>query len=196
MYRPPCGDDCCAASADTTVFRDLPAVPFEPCEKRASKVSSTALMRYRSNDYSTTTAFGFLNVLVESFVDEVVHRLGRRGGRATSSSIRAWRVRLRPQRRPIWRLSSGNPAHSTRRHRCRAGPCRRACSIYVGCSSTRMGDRGKRVFIELLLADGSVPTSRRRGGDSRFYIRLARSASTPSSNSSWQVWSSGRSDQA
>jgi transposase len=34
----------------------------------------------------------------------------------------------------IRRLSSGNPAHSTRRHRCRAGPCRRACSIYVGCS--------------------------------------------------------------
>ena len=34
----------------------------------------------------------------------------------------------------IWRFSSGNPAHSTRRHRCRAGPCRRACSISVGCS--------------------------------------------------------------
>jgi hypothetical protein len=46
--------------ADTTVFRDLPAVPFKPCEKRASKVSSTALVRYRSNDYSVPTAFGLL----------------------------------------------------------------------------------------------------------------------------------------
>lgn len=58
--------------ADTTVFRDLPAVPFEPCEKRASKVSSTALVRYRSNDYSVPTAFGFRDVLVKGFVDEVV----------------------------------------------------------------------------------------------------------------------------
>ncbi len=58
--------------ADTAVFRDLPAVPFEPCEKRASKVSSTALVRYRSNDYSVPTAFGFRDVLVKGFVDEVV----------------------------------------------------------------------------------------------------------------------------
>ena len=63
---------CFALTADTTVFRDLPAVPFEPCEKRASKVSSTALVRYRSNDYSVPTAFGFRDVLVKGFVDEVV----------------------------------------------------------------------------------------------------------------------------
>ena len=58
--------------ADTAVFRDLPAAPFEPCEKRACKVSSTAMVRYRSNDYSVPTAFGFRDVMVKAFVDEVV----------------------------------------------------------------------------------------------------------------------------
>jgi hypothetical protein len=58
--------------ADTAVFRDLPAAPLEPCEKRACKVSSTALVRYRSNDYSVPTAFGFRDVMVKAFVDEVV----------------------------------------------------------------------------------------------------------------------------
>ena len=58
--------------ADVAALRDLPAAPFEPCEKRASKVSSTALVRYRGNDYSVPTAFGFRDVLVKGFVDEVV----------------------------------------------------------------------------------------------------------------------------
>jgi hypothetical protein len=35
-------------------------------------VSSTALVRYRSNDYSVPTRFGFQDVVVKGFVDEVV----------------------------------------------------------------------------------------------------------------------------
>ncbi len=58
--------------ADLAAFRDLPAVPLEPCEKRAARVSSTALVRYRCNDYSVPTAYGFRDVLVKGFVDEVV----------------------------------------------------------------------------------------------------------------------------
>ena len=58
--------------ADLAPFRDLPAVPLEPCEKRAARVSSTALVRYRCNDYSAPTAYGFRDVLVKGFVDEVV----------------------------------------------------------------------------------------------------------------------------
>ena len=42
--------------ADLAAFRDLPAVPLEACEKRAARVSSTALVRYRCNDYSVPTA--------------------------------------------------------------------------------------------------------------------------------------------
>jgi len=58
--------------ADLAALRDLPAVPLEPCEKRAGRVSSTALVRYRCNDYSAPTAFGFQDVLVKGFVEDVV----------------------------------------------------------------------------------------------------------------------------
>ncbi len=58
--------------ADTAALRDLPAVALEACEKRAARVSSTALVRYRSNDYSVPTRYGFQDVLVKGFVDEVV----------------------------------------------------------------------------------------------------------------------------
>ena len=58
--------------ADLDALRALPAVPLEPCEKRAARVSSTALVRYRCNDYSVPTAYGFQDVLVKGFVAEVV----------------------------------------------------------------------------------------------------------------------------
>jgi transposase len=58
--------------ADTAALRALPAVSLEPCEKRAARVSSTALVRYRCNDYSVPTRYGFQEVMVKGFVDEVV----------------------------------------------------------------------------------------------------------------------------
>ena len=58
--------------ADLAVLRSLPAVALEPCEKRAARVSSTALVRYRCNDYSVPTTYGFQDVLVKGFVDAVV----------------------------------------------------------------------------------------------------------------------------
>jgi len=58
--------------ADKAVLRPAPDVAFEPCDKRSAKVSSTGLVRYRMNDYSTPTAYGFRDVLVKGFVDEVV----------------------------------------------------------------------------------------------------------------------------
>ena len=54
------------------MFRELPATPFEPCHKVATKVSSLSLVRYRTNDYSVPTRYGFRDVLVKGFVDEVV----------------------------------------------------------------------------------------------------------------------------
>jgi hypothetical protein len=57
--------------ADRVVLCPLPEAPFEPCDKRPAKVSSTALVRYRMNDYSVPTAYGFRDVLVKGFVDEV-----------------------------------------------------------------------------------------------------------------------------
>ncbi|MGY2734817.1 IS21 family transposase [Sphingomonas sp. UYP23] len=58
--------------ADRAALRPLPAVPLEPCEKRSGRVSSMALVRYRTNDYSVPTAYGFQDVVVKGFVDEVV----------------------------------------------------------------------------------------------------------------------------
>jgi hypothetical protein len=58
--------------ADLAAFQRLPATPLEPCEKRTARVSSTSLVRYRCNDYSVPTTFGFRDVLVKGFVDEVV----------------------------------------------------------------------------------------------------------------------------
>jgi hypothetical protein len=47
-------------------------VPLEPCDTRPARVSSTALVRYKGNDYSVPTRHGFQTVLVKAFVDEVV----------------------------------------------------------------------------------------------------------------------------
>jgi len=59
-------------AADGVVLRESPAVPLDPCEKRAGQVSSTSLVRDRHNDYSVPTAYGFRNVVVKGFVDQVV----------------------------------------------------------------------------------------------------------------------------
>ena len=58
--------------ADSVALRPLPVVPLEPCEKRSGRVSSMALVRYRTNDYSVPTSYGFQDVVVKGFVDEVV----------------------------------------------------------------------------------------------------------------------------
>jgi transposase len=58
--------------ADLAAFRALPAVPFEPCEKRVARVSSTALVRYRNVDYSVPVQYGHRAVVVKGFVSEVV----------------------------------------------------------------------------------------------------------------------------
>ena len=58
--------------ADIAALRDRPAVPLETCEKRAARVSSTSLVRYRTNDYSVPTAYGYRDVVVKGFVEAVV----------------------------------------------------------------------------------------------------------------------------
>ena len=58
-------------AADQAAFLDLPAVPYEPCEKRPGRVSSLSLVRYRNNDYSVPTAYGHRAVLIRGYVDRV-----------------------------------------------------------------------------------------------------------------------------
>ena len=62
---------CARLAADLAAFRELPTAPFEACETRTAHVSSTALVRYRGNDYSVPTTYGFREVLVKGFVEAV-----------------------------------------------------------------------------------------------------------------------------
>ena len=54
----------------------LPAVPYDACNKQASRVSSRSLVRYKTNDYSAPVAFGHRDVLVKGYVAEVVINCG------------------------------------------------------------------------------------------------------------------------
>ena len=57
---------------DLGAFRALPPAPFEACETKTARVTSTSLVRYRCNDYSVPTTHGLRTVTVKGFVDEVI----------------------------------------------------------------------------------------------------------------------------
>ena len=63
---------------DRAAFLPLPTGEYEACEKRVARVSSMALVRYRSNDYSVPTEYGHRDVLVKGYVHEVVIVCGSR----------------------------------------------------------------------------------------------------------------------
>jgi transposase len=50
----------------------LPPAPYDACEKKAARVNSLSLVRYRGNDYSVPTAYGHREVLIRGYVHEVV----------------------------------------------------------------------------------------------------------------------------
>jgi hypothetical protein len=50
----------------------LPPSSYEACQKRTTRASSQALVRYETNDYSVPTEHGHQQVLVKAFVWEVV----------------------------------------------------------------------------------------------------------------------------
>ena len=57
---------------DSAAFLPLPPAPYDACDKKAARVSSLSLVRYRSTDYSVPTAYGHREVLVRGYVHEVV----------------------------------------------------------------------------------------------------------------------------
>jgi hypothetical protein len=50
----------------------LPPTPHEACDKRTTRASSQALVRYETNDYSVPAEHGHQQVLVKAFVWELV----------------------------------------------------------------------------------------------------------------------------
>jgi len=61
---------------DRSVLLALPAAPYEACDKISARVSSLALVRYRTNDYSVPTEYGHRQVWVKGHVHEVVIACG------------------------------------------------------------------------------------------------------------------------
>ena len=61
---------------DLEALLPLPPVAYDACEKRAGRVSSLSLVRYRTNDYSVPVAYGYRDVLVKGYVDRVVISCG------------------------------------------------------------------------------------------------------------------------
>jgi transposase len=61
---------------DLAAFHDLPPAPYDACEKKAGRVSSLSLVRYRGTDYSAPTAYGHREVLIRGYVDTVVISCG------------------------------------------------------------------------------------------------------------------------
>ena len=62
---------------DLEAMADLPAAPFDACDQASGKVSSQALVRYDTNDYSVPVAHGHQDVWIRGYVEEVV--VGCRG---------------------------------------------------------------------------------------------------------------------
>jgi hypothetical protein len=61
---------------DQACFHALEASAYDACEKRAARVSSLSLVRYRGTDYSVPTAYGHREVLIRGYVDTVVIACG------------------------------------------------------------------------------------------------------------------------
>ena len=61
---------------DLDALLPLPPVAYDACERQAGRVSSSSLVRYRTNDYSVPVAYGHRDVLVRGYVDAVVISCG------------------------------------------------------------------------------------------------------------------------
>ena len=57
---------------DLEAMAELPAAPFDACDQATGQVSSQALVRYKTNDYSVPVAYGHRDVWVRGYVDRVV----------------------------------------------------------------------------------------------------------------------------
>jgi hypothetical protein len=57
---------------DLEAMMPLPPAPFAACDQATGRVSSQALVRYRTNDYSVPVAYGHRDVWIRGYVDQVV----------------------------------------------------------------------------------------------------------------------------
>ena len=57
---------------DREALLPLPPAPYDAGDKRPGRVRSLSLVRYRSNDYSVPVAYGYREVLIRGYVDQMV----------------------------------------------------------------------------------------------------------------------------
>ena len=133
---------------DLDALLPLPPVPYDACDRKAGRVSSLSLVRYKTNDYSVPVAYGHRDVLVRGYVDEVVISCG--------SEIIARHPRsyerddfvydpihyLPPLERKTGALDQAAPSHGWDLPE-EFGNLRRLLE-------TRMGRRGKREYVQVL----------------------------------------------
>ena len=81
---------------DLGALLPLPEVPFDPCDRHATRVSSLSLVRYRTNDYSVPVAYGHRDVLVKGYVGRVVISCGSEVIARHEALLWAGRLCLRP----------------------------------------------------------------------------------------------------
>jgi len=133
---------------DLAVFRDLPATPYDACEKKTGRVSSLSLVRYRGTDYSVPTAYGHREVLIRGYVDEVVISCG--------AEIIARHARSYEREDFVF-----EPLHYLALLEQKTGALDQAAplvgwnlpeefAIFRRLLEARMGKRGKREFVQVL----------------------------------------------
>jgi transposase len=142
-------------SADLAALRPLPAGTFEPCETKAARVSSTALVRYRTNDYSEPTYYCFQDVVVKGFVDRVVILCG---GEEIARHPRCYGEAM----------FVANPLHYLALIETKPGALDQAAALQDWnlpedfqhlrhLLEVRMGNKGKREFIQVLRLLEAMP---------------------------------------
>jgi len=141
--------------ADLAAMRPLPSGTFEPCETRIARVSSTALVRYRTNDYSVPTRYGFQDVVVKGFVDRVVILCG---GEEIARHPRCYGEAM----------FVANPLHYLALIETKPGALDQAAALQGWdlpevfqhlrhLLEARMGNKGKREFIQVLRLLEAIP---------------------------------------
>src|SRR5271167_4583287 len=133
---------------DLAAFHSLPPAPYDACEKKAGRVSSLSLVRYRGTDYSVPTAYGHREVLVRGYVDTVVISCG--------ADIIARHVRSYEREDFVF-----NPLHYLALLERKIGALDQAAplagwelpeafTILRRLLEVRMGKQGKREFVQVL----------------------------------------------
>ena len=61
---------------DRDVFLSLPETPYEACVCQPGRVSSQSLVRFKGNDYSVPVRYGYRDVFIKGYVNEVVISCG------------------------------------------------------------------------------------------------------------------------